>query len=150
MEPPWQTIQLVIPTYSPTLNSRCSKILLLCISRALWVRSRFLCLFVSILMRNNRGMADKPQNHYRTLRIYPSSCSPSPFPSSSPFHSHTLRSTIRRRIAHRRRTAAGARRKKKSETTRISVSTSKEWDPASEEAVRRIVRNVLIEIMGGG
>ncbi|OWT41626.1 hypothetical protein C362_00628 [Cryptococcus neoformans Bt1] len=42
------------------------------------------------------------------------------------------------------------RKKKKSETTRISVSTSKEWDPASEEAVRRIVRNVLIEIMGGG
>lgn len=98
------------PTYSPTLNSRCSKILLLCISRVLWVRSRFLCLFVSILMRNNRGMADKPQNHYRTLRIYPSSCSSSPSSSSSPFHSHTFRSTIRRRIAHRRRTAAGARK----------------------------------------
>ncbi|OXC64390.1 hypothetical protein AYX13_06207 [Cryptococcus neoformans] len=44
----------------------------------------------------------------------------------------------------------GREEKKKSETTRISVSTSKEWDPASEEAVRRIVRNVLIEIMGGG
>lgn len=35
-------------------------------------------------------------------------------------------------------------------TTKISVSTSKEWDPASEEAVRRIVRNILVEIMGGG
>ncbi|OWZ62165.1 hypothetical protein AYX14_06945 [Cryptococcus neoformans] len=44
----------------------------------------------------------------------------------------------------------GREEKKKSETTRISVSTSKEWDPASEEAVRRIVRNVLVEIMGGG
>ncbi|KAE8537591.1 hypothetical protein D1P53_006299 [Cryptococcus gattii VGV] len=35
-------------------------------------------------------------------------------------------------------------------TTKISVSTSKEWDPANEEAVRRIVRNILVEIMGGG
>nr|ODN96865.1 hypothetical protein L204_03576 [Cryptococcus depauperatus CBS 7855] len=38
----------------------------------------------------------------------------------------------------------------KHETTTISVSTSKEWDAVSEEAVRTIVRNILVEIMGGG
>ncbi|ODN99293.1 hypothetical protein I350_07459 [Cryptococcus amylolentus CBS 6273] len=35
-------------------------------------------------------------------------------------------------------------------TTTISVAVSREWDPASEEAVRTIVRNILMEIMGGG
>ncbi|WVQ71384.1 hypothetical protein IAR50_000915 [Cryptococcus sp. DSM 104548] len=35
-------------------------------------------------------------------------------------------------------------------TTTISVAVSREWDPASEEAVRAIVRNILMEIMGGG
>ncbi|KIR37575.1 hypothetical protein I307_06345 [Cryptococcus deuterogattii 99/473] len=44
----------------------------------------------------------------------------------------------------------GKTTKSETTTTKISVSTSKEWDPASEEAVRRIVRNILVEIMGGG
>ncbi|OCF35349.1 hypothetical protein I317_07189 [Kwoniella heveanensis CBS 569] len=38
----------------------------------------------------------------------------------------------------------------KTETTVISVATSSEWDVASEERIRAIVRNILVEIMGGG
>ncbi|WVQ98571.1 hypothetical protein IAU59_005698 [Kwoniella sp. CBS 9459] len=38
----------------------------------------------------------------------------------------------------------------KTETTVISVATSSEWDAASEERIRAVVRNILVEIMGGG
>ncbi|WVF72360.1 hypothetical protein IAT40_007175 [Kwoniella sp. CBS 6097] len=38
----------------------------------------------------------------------------------------------------------------KAESTVISVATSSEWDVASEERIRAIVRNILVEIMGGG
>ncbi|WWD15699.1 hypothetical protein CI109_100121 [Kwoniella shandongensis] len=45
-------------------------------------------------------------------------------------------------------TAHGSTRR--TERTTISIATSTEWDVESEEKVREIVRNLLIEIMGGG
>ncbi|WVQ78174.1 hypothetical protein IAT38_000257 [Cryptococcus sp. DSM 104549] len=38
----------------------------------------------------------------------------------------------------------------KTECTTISVATSTEWGAADEESIRAIVRNILVEIMGGG
>ncbi|WVR04969.1 hypothetical protein IAU60_001981 [Kwoniella sp. DSM 27419] len=38
----------------------------------------------------------------------------------------------------------------KVESTVISVATSSEWDVVSEERIRGIIRNILVEIVGGG
>ncbi|WWC69713.1 uncharacterized protein I206_103656 [Kwoniella pini CBS 10737] len=38
----------------------------------------------------------------------------------------------------------------KTESTIINISTSKEWNIENEEKIRNIIRNLLIEIMGGG
>lgn len=71
---------------------------------------------------------------------------PAPAPHSSPPSSKEPHTT------NHKEEEAEQQQQRESETTttRISVSTSKEWDPASEEAVRRIVRNILVEILGGG
>lgn len=68
---------------------------------------------------------------------------PAPAPHSSPPSSKEPHTTNHKEEAE-------GQRESETTTTRISVSTSKEWDPASEEAVRRIVRNILVEILGGG
>ncbi|AFR93027.1 hypothetical protein C343_00910 [Cryptococcus neoformans C23] len=85
--------------------------------------------------------------------LYESIPLPAPHPHSHP-HPHSIHTPYappsEDELPTEEEQQQGREEKKKSETTRISVSTSKEWDPASEEAVRRIVRNVLIEIMGGG
>ncbi|WWC61411.1 uncharacterized protein I303_103994 [Kwoniella dejecticola CBS 10117] len=38
----------------------------------------------------------------------------------------------------------------KTESTIISIATSREWDVENEEKMRQIVRNLLVEILGGG
>ncbi|WWC85223.1 uncharacterized protein L201_000082 [Kwoniella dendrophila CBS 6074] len=38
----------------------------------------------------------------------------------------------------------------KTEITKINIATSSEWNVTSEEKIRSIVRNILVEIMGGG
>ena len=149
--PPWQTIQLVIPHLLTDSQFEMLKDLTFMHFEGTLGTIPFP---LSFLCRYSWETTEAwPISLKIITELYESIPLPAPHPHSHP-HPHSIHTPYappsEDELPTEEEQQQGREEKKKSETTRISVSTSKEWDPASEEAVRRIVRNVLIEIMGGG